>query len=131
MKYSNLSRILASILLLALFSGCNLFSPAQNPVSSNQTFTSNSNKVSQLPTGSKANSTQTVSTTSTTQTSIQPVPSVVSSKAFPGTLVLGGPTSDSIDLNLLAASDLDFYIEYGKSKSNYTWHTSIQNLTKD
>jgi hypothetical protein len=69
---------------------------------------------------------------STTIANLQsPVPQAVINKPFPGNVILGSPTANSILVSLLASIDAEFYIEGGKLSGNYNWHTAIFNLIKN
>lgn len=50
---------------------------------------------------------------------------------FPGSLILGRPTADSISLSLLTPSVLEAYVEYGKSPGTYSQRTGIFKLEKE
>jgi hypothetical protein len=141
MKFRSLTSILSIVIILSitLLAACNTAVPTHNPTGSTQTVTSIVTVTSQAPPSStsKTTSTQTSLTTSTTQTTTtsqppsSPVSPAANTKAFPGTLILGSPSADSIALNLLAFCSLDFYIEYGKTQGSYSWHTNVHTLSKD
>jgi len=59
------------------------------------------------------------------------VPKTAGNSPFPGTIILGSPTADSIALSLLNSADTDAYIEYGKSAGNFSLHTGVNTLLKD
>ena len=59
------------------------------------------------------------------------VPQTTKTGPFPGTVILGSPTSDSITFSLMNSADTAAYIEYGKSSGNYPLHTGLNSLLKD
>lgn len=63
----------------------------------------------------------------------QPAPAsqAAAGGVFPGSIILGRPTTGSIALSMLATSDLEVYIEYGKGPGSYTGRTDAVNLQKD
>ena len=67
----------------------------------------------------------------TTSIPLPAVPKTTQSSPFPGTVILGSPTADSITLSLMNSVITDAYIEYGKSPGNYNLHTSVNTLQKD
>jgi hypothetical protein len=56
---------------------------------------------------------------------------VANSKAFPGTFILGRPTTDSITLSLLATGNIEIFVQYGKASGKYDVQTSVSNLQRD
>jgi hypothetical protein len=44
--------------------------------------------------------------------------------AFPGTLILGSPTADSVIVSVAAPSSLEVYVEHGPASGGYTTRTS-------
>jgi len=67
--------------------------------------------------------------TSYTQSTL-PVPQANNGGDFPGTIILGRPTADSITLNLLPPANLEFYVEYGRATGKYDSYTAISSLQK-
>jgi len=59
------------------------------------------------------------------------VPKTTKNSPFPGTVILGSPTADSIKFSLMNSANADAYIEYGKSAGNYPLHTGVNTLLKD
>jgi hypothetical protein len=57
-----------------------------------------------------------------------PIPQEVHDEAFPGTIILGRPTLDSVTLNLLSSENVEFYVEYGEKSREYTGHTNTSSL---
>jgi len=55
----------------------------------------------------------------------------LSTKPFPGTVILGRPETDSITLSLLTAANTDFYIQYGLASGKYDKQTGNSTLQKD
>jgi hypothetical protein len=73
-----------------------------------------------------------VSTETTTQSSSVFITSeVTNSKDFPGTFILGRPTTDTITLSLLSSVNAELFIQYGKARGIYDSQTSISSLQKD
>jgi len=56
---------------------------------------------------------------------------VLNKKDFPGNVLLGKPTTDSITLSLLAPAAADLFIQYGKITNNYDLQTNVYSLQKD
>lgn len=65
------------------------------------------------------------STTSPTASTFAP------NEAFPGTILLGEPTANSITLSLLSTQEADIYVQYGKTRARYDSRTSLSKLEKD
>jgi hypothetical protein len=82
---------------------------------------------------STRSSSRTPNTQTTPDMSLQvpSMPKVDSVKPFPGTIILGSPTNSSIVVSLLPSTNLDLYIEYGKSAGNYISHTVVNSSSKD
>ena len=55
----------------------------------------------------------------------------LNNKAFPGNVLLGKPTADSITLSLLASATSDLFIQYGKKTNQYDVQTDVAILQKD
>ena len=72
----------------------------------------------------------------TTAVSVTASPVAVSStalnsQAFPGNVLLGKPTNNSITLSLLAPVAAELFIQYGEKTNQYNSQTSISTLQKD
>ena len=67
----------------------------------------------------------------TTSVTVPAVPKTTQSSPFPGTIILGSPTADSITFSLMHSVNTDIYIEYGKISGNYSLHTAVNTLQKD
>ena len=59
------------------------------------------------------------------------VPKTTKTSPFPGTIILGSPTADSITFSLMSSADASVYIEYGKTAGNYNMHSGLNSLLKD
>ncbi|MCX6013644.1 MAG: metallophosphoesterase [Chloroflexi bacterium] len=64
------------------------------------------------------------------KTGILPDNTLAGNKPFPGNVILGSPTNDSIAVSLLASTDIDLYIDYRKSSGNYSKRTVVSSLNK-
>jgi hypothetical protein len=60
-----------------------------------------------------------------TSTLVTNVSVVTSSKAFPGTAILGRPSAESIALSLLNGIDTELYVQYGRTSGNYDAQTGV------
>jgi hypothetical protein len=69
--------------------------------------------------------------TPNTFTQIPNVPEVAKNKTFPGTIVLGKPTTDTISLSLLTKVNTEVFIDYGKMPGEYDTRTIVSNLLKE
>ena len=56
---------------------------------------------------------------------------VTHSQAFPGTVILGSPTADSVIFSLLCQADTELFVEYGKTPNQYDLRTTVASLKKD
>jgi phosphodiesterase/alkaline phosphatase D-like protein len=56
------------------------------------------------------------------------VPQVTRSIAFPGTIILGRPTADSVSLSLLAPVDAEIIVEYGTTAGKFDARTAVSTL---
>jgi hypothetical protein len=59
------------------------------------------------------------------------VPDFTGGKIFPGTVILGRPTGDTITLSLLAPFQVELFVQYGKTAGKYDAQTGISVLGKD
>ncbi len=55
----------------------------------------------------------------------------VSDAVFPGTVIPGRPTEDSLAVNVLTPMDLQVYLEHGTTTGVYSSQTTVQNLVAD
>jgi hypothetical protein len=118
--------IVLIIAILVPMLGCNLNTKPGNQEDDSPTSSINTQQIT--PFSQQIGPAQ---TTSKSSTSMPSVPGGTSSKTFSGTVILGSPTDNSMAVSLLTPDNADVYIEYGKSSSNYAWHTGISNLQKD
>jgi hypothetical protein len=58
-------------------------------------------------------------------------PVILNNAPFPGTVILGRPTIDSITMSLLTTAESEFFIQYGKNPGQYDALTDIAALKKD
>ncbi len=110
------------VCMLIIAAGC-----VSKPPATNQTGVTTQTVLSQ-PARTASTTILASTTTSATQS---PVPQAVINKPFPGNVILGSPSANSISISLLASVNAEVYIEQGKSAGNYNGHTGIYNLTKD
>ncbi len=75
--------------------------------------------------------TPTNSLSTTTSTTFSPAPKITNNKNFPGTIILGRPTTNTITLSLLSSVNAELFIEYGRTTNKYDAQTSVSSLQKD
>ena len=66
-----------------------------------------------------------------TSSLVSPNSENINSQAFPGNVILGSPTADSVTMSLLSHTDAEFFIEYGKISHRYDLRTGHAGLKKD
>jgi hypothetical protein len=115
--------IIGLISLVIITAGCGTFNP--------ESFTQPAPVSPSLkPAISATTSPKSTVNSVTTNPTISPSGSF-ESKPFPGTIILGRPTADSITLSFMAPANTEIFVRYGRSAGKYEAQTVISGLQED
>jgi hypothetical protein len=62
---------------------------------------------------------------------VPPETTALPAQTFPGTVILGRPTTDTITLSLLSTANTDIFVQYGETSGQYDAQTDVSSLQKD
>jgi hypothetical protein len=127
------------ISLMITMAGCGTHSP-EAVTQPAPVFPSSQPAVSMAPPKSNTNpitsasrpltTSNTSSPSSTSSAAAATLTPVNTSQVFPGTIILGSPTANTITLSLLASAGFDVFIQYGRAPGKYDSQRSISTLQK-